>query len=371
MAFPKDIRILKFSYVLAAVVLTATGCSDSPTNADPPPRAVETFEVQSESGPSETVYSGTLRARQRSDLSFLRSGQVVELRKDLGESFSRGEVLARLDSTELSFAVDELAATLLGAEAERADAQRIHDRLVVLGDSGAVSRAEIDTAIALLESATARVSSINAAISQARKRLTEMVLEAPYDGQVVERLVEPPQTAMAGQTVYRVIGDSGGLEAVVNLPVAALDLFVLGHRAEMAVRPSGITRSARVTEVGNAAGLSGLYPVTLALEDSSGLRPGLRVEVAARSEADSQAHISIPLTAYLSSPGTVGRVFLIDPATGRISGREVEIGAISDAGIEIRSGLEVGDLIVARGLPWLREGQVVAPLGSGVRRFNE
>jgi multidrug efflux pump subunit AcrA (membrane-fusion protein) len=176
---------------------------------------------------------------------------------------------------------------------------------------------------------------------------------------------------VAGQTVYRVIGDTGGLEAVVNLPVSALDLFVLGHQAELVVRPSGVARSAVVTEVGNAAGLSGLYPVTLALDDASDLRPGLRVEVAACSDAESNAPLSIPLTAYLSAPGTVGRVFVLDPSTGRIAAREVEIGAITDAGIEVQSGLEVGDLIVARGLPWLRDGQVVAPLGVGPRRFNE
>jgi len=364
---------LKYSRITfaSALLMIVTGCSDSPPIVDPPPRAVETFEIQPGSGTLETVYSGTLRARQRSDLSFLRTGQVVELRKDLGQSISRGEVLARLDSAELSFAVDELVATLQGSEADRADAQRSHDRLIALGESGAVSRAEVDTAIALLESATARIVSIEASIAQAKKRLTEMVLEAPYDGQVVERLVEPSQTAVAGQTVYRVIGDTGGLEAVVNLPVSALDLFVLGHQAEVVVRPSGVTRSAVVTEVGNAAGLSGLYPVTLALDDGSDLRPGLRVEVAARSDAESNAPLSIPLTAYLSAPGTVGRVFVIDPSTGRTAALEVEIGAITDAGIEVRSGLEVGDLIVARGLPWLRDGQVVAPLGVGPRRFNE
>jgi len=237
--------------------------------------------------------------------------------------------------------------------------------------TGAVSQSDIDAAGARLEGAAARVTSIEASIGQARKRLSEAVLYAPYDGQVVERLVEPSQTAAAGQPVYRVIGDEGGLEAVVNLPVAALELFVEGHETELIVRPSGVRRLATVTEVGNAAGLSGLYPVTLALADANGLRPGLRVEVPGGSDEAVNRPPSIPLTAYIAVPGGRAQVFIVDPATDRVSVEDVELGAVTDEGIEVLSGLDIGDRIVARGLPSLRDGEFVTPLGVGVQQFND
>lgn len=353
------------------MLLILTGCSEPEPRAAPAPLAVETFELRAGSDRSAPVYSGTLRAKQRSDLSFLRTGQVIELTRELGETFTRGETLARLDSTELNLAVEELSANLLGAEAELADAKRNYDRLAAIEGTGAVAQSAIDSAGARLDTATARVTSAKASIGQARKRLAETILKAPFDGQIVERLVEPSQTASAGQPVYRVIGDDGGLEAVVNLPVSALELFVEGHEAEILVRPSGAVRIAIVTEVGNAAGLSGLYPVTLALADSSGLRPGLRVEVPGQSDGRDGQMPSIPLTSYLAAPGGRGQVFLIDPETGQVSARTVQLGAITDQGIEVTSGLDMGDLIVARGLPSLRDGDIVTPLGVGVRQFNQ
>lgn len=358
-------------FSLVGVLSLSSGCSQPTTDSDTSPRAVETFEVRSGAERSAPVYAGTLRAAQRSDLSFLRAGQIIEVRKELGESFSRGEILARLDNTELSLAVDELTANLTGALAERADAQLAHDRLLALDGTGAVSRADIDAATARLDTATSRVRSIEASIGQAQKRLAETVLHAPYEGQIIERLVEPSQTAVAGQAVYRVIGDDGGMEAIVNLPVTALELFAEGRQTELVVRPSGAARRATVTEVGNAAGLSGLYPVTLALADASGLRPGLRIEVPGRREDVSNRAPSIPLTAYIAVPGGSAIVLIVDSGTGVVSARNVEVGEITDEGIEVLTGLQPGDLIVARGLPSLRDGEIVTPLGVGVRQFNE
>lgn len=317
------------------------------------------------------VYSGILRADQRSDLSFLRTGQVVLLTRELGETFLKGEILARLDSTELSFAVEELSANLIGAEADLVDAQLDHDRLLNLVRMGAVSQSEVDSAIARLNVARARITSIEASIAQAEKRLEETALAAPFDGQVVARLIEPSQTAVAGQTVYRVIGNDGGLEAVVNVPVSALVQFSVGYETDLLIRPSEQVRRATVTEVGNAAGLSGLFPVTLTITDSEGLRPGLRVEVPGQGWTGADAMPLIPLTAYLPLEEAIGQVFLIDPDTGHVSVREVQLGSISDRGIEVVSGLDFGAVIVARGLPSLRDGERVIPLGRGIQRFNQ
>ncbi len=363
---------MKFpAFAIAASLLALAGCSAPPDAAEPVPRSVEVFQVNAAAPSSEPVYAGTLRAKQRSDLSFLQTGQIREMTKDLGERFKRGEVLARLDSTELGLAVEERLANLADAQAELADAKLDRDRLIALEGSGAVSRSAVDSAIARFDSAAARTSAIEASLGQARKRLAESVLIAPFDGQVVERLMQPAQAVAAGQTVYRVIGQDGGLEAVVNLPVMALDQFAIGSQTQLLVRPTDVVRRATVIEVGNAAGRSGLYPITLSLQDPSGLRPGLRVEVPGRGGRARGEHPIIPLTAYRPASGTSALVFVVEPDTGRIATRDVELGTVTDEGVEVVAGLARGDLIVARGLSTLRSGETVMPLGIGVRRFNE
>jgi RND family efflux transporter MFP subunit len=363
---------LKFPvFAIAATFLAIAGCPAPPEVTEPAPRSVEVFQVDAAAPASEPVYAGTLRAKQRSDLSFLQTGQIREMSKDLGERFQRGEVLARLDSTELALAVEERMANLVAARAELADARLGRDRLVALEGSGATSRSALDSAVARFDSAKARTTAIEASLGQARKRLAESELIAPFDGQVVERLMQPSQAAAAGQTVYRVIGEEGGLEAVVNLPVMALDQFAIGSETQLLVRPTDVVRRATVIEVGNAAGRSGLYPISLALEDTSGLRSGLRVEVPGRGGRAQGEHPTIPLTAYRPASGTNALVFLVDPDTGRITTRDVELGTVTDEGVEVVAGLARGDLIVARGLTTLRSGETVVPLGIGVQRFNE
>ena len=358
-------------FAVAAFLLALAGCSAPPDAIEPVPRSVEVFKVDAGAPSSEPVYAGTLRARQRSELSFLQTGQIREMSKDLGEHFLRGEVLARLDSTELGLAVEERMANLVDAQAELAETTLGRDRLLALEGSGAVSRASVDSAIARFDSATARADAIKALLGQARKRLAESVLIAPFDGQVAERLVQPSQAVAAGQTVYRVIGQQGGLEAVVNLPVTALDQFTLGSETELLVRPSEVARRATVIEVGNAAGRSGLYPITLMLQDPSGLRSGLRVEVPGRGARARGDYPTIPLTAYRPASGTNALVFVVEADTGRIATRDVELGSVTDEGVEVVAGLARGELIVARGLTTLRNGETVMPLGIGIQRFNE
>ncbi|NCT47340.1 MAG: efflux RND transporter periplasmic adaptor subunit [Paraglaciecola sp.] len=208
--------------------------------AEQTPQSVVVHVVQLHASQSVPVYAGLLRAKQRSDLSFLQAGQIVTLNKELGQSIQRGEVLAKIDSTELSLSVEERKANLLDAQTELTFAQLNYDRLFSLRESGAISTNEMDSAKARLHSAQARVEGHQAAIGQAQKRLAETVIIAPYDGQVVARLLEPSQTVSAGQAVYRVIGNEGGLEAVVNLPVLALDFFVIGLNTTLLIRPYGI-----------------------------------------------------------------------------------------------------------------------------------
>jgi HlyD family secretion protein len=69
--------------------------------------------------------------------------------------------------------------------------------------------------------------------------------------------------------------------------------------------------------------------------------------------------ISVPLTAVLyDSAGTVVQVV----RRGRVETRQVEVGLMSGGQVEIRSGLNEGDDVVARAGALLREGDPVRPV---------
>ena len=73
-------------------------------------------------------------------------------------------------------------------------------------------------------------------------------------------------------------------------------------------------------------------------------------------------NVSVPLTAVLyGSAGTVVQVV----RRARVETRQVEVGLMSGGQVEIRSGLNEGDVVVARAGALLREGDPVRPVMAG------
>jgi hypothetical protein len=70
-------------------------------------------------------------------------------------------------------------------------------------------------------------------------------------------------------------------------------------------------------------------------------------------------NVSVPLTAVLyGSAGTVVQVV----RRQRVETKRVEIGLMSSGQVEIRDGLQEGDIVVARAGALLREGDPVRPV---------
>ncbi len=352
-------------------LLTIAGC----TNPSPPEkeskRSVVTYQVSNDPVHHQSTYSGILRASQRAELSFQVAGLIVEMNMTLGDQFQRGDVLAKINSTERLLEVAQQMANLTEAQADQNYAQLTLQRLTTLKGTDAASQADFDLAKARLEAANARIIAIKAMIGLAQKRLSETTLSAPFDGEIVEQIKEVSQVVAAGEPLYRVIGDDHGLEAVVNLPVAALANFKTGSITQINVLPMGLKRPATVIEVGNAANASGLYPITLQLADPSGLRSGLRVEVLSPDSQTLSSNIIIPLTAYRAATATSGSVFLVDKTTGVVTEHAIKLGDIGDNGIAVLDGLKSGDLIIAKGLAALRDGDQVQVLSIDIKRFND
>ena len=71
--------------------------------------------------------------------------------------------------------------------------------------------------------------------------------------------------------------------------------------------------------------------------------------------------VAVPLTAVLYDPvGTVVQVV----RRGRVETRRVEVGLMSGGQVEIRNGVNEGDIVVARAGALLREGDPVRAVTS-------
>ena len=73
--------------------------------------------------------------------------------------------------------------------------------------------------------------------------------------------------------------------------------------------------------------------------------------------------ISVPLTAILY--GTAGTVVQV-VRRARVETKRVEVGLMSAGQVEIKEGIQEGDIVVARAGALLREGDPVRPVTASV-----
>ncbi len=170
---------------------------------------------------------------ERVDIALKFGGRIVEVLADEGQMVSAGDVIARIDSTELEAqirateagtrqAVQELAEAralmaqregeLAFAKAELGRTETLAARGYATGEKLDQRRSEHITANAALNTAHAQIAAAEAAIeaSQAsvaaqRANLADYTLIAPRSGRVQYRLAEPGEVLAAGGKVVSLL----------------------------------------------------------------------------------------------------------------------------------------------------------------------
>jgi HlyD family secretion protein len=162
--------------------------------------------------------------------------------------------------------------------------------------------------------------------------------------------------AASADPVFRIIRN-GEFDLVVDVPQTSLRKIKPGQsvRIEMlgAADIAGTVRSLE-TEVDF---LSQLGRARVQITGKPSLRAG--TFAIASIDTGRSCNTSVPLSAVLfGSQGSVVQVV----RDGRIEVRPVQIGLFSGKNIEIKSGLKIDDLVVARAGAFLRESDPVRPL---------
>lgn len=133
--------------------------------------------------------SGTIEATEII-ISTKIAGRVIAVSKQEGEFLEKGELIARLDYDELSAQKSSMAANL---DYARKNLARVKD----LFSSGSVSRKELDNAETAFNVAKANFDRINSSIENA-------LIYSPVSGTVLERNIEPGETAFPGSPIVTV-----------------------------------------------------------------------------------------------------------------------------------------------------------------------
>jgi len=309
-------------------------------------------------GAVERSFTGVVAARVESDLGFRIDGKVVERRVDAGQRVKRGELLMRLDASDvgLGAAAERELVRAASAQAEQAGADLA--RLDGLVEAGAISAQTLDAARAADRSARARLAAAQAQADVARNADRYSELRADADGVVLATLAEPGQVVKAGDAVLRLARD-GAREARVDLPEGLRP--ALGSQAQATVW-GGTAGSATLRELAAAAdprtrSFAARYTLGGAAADAP-----VGSTVSLRLALGDQPGVVVPIGALHDSGAGPG-VFIVDRNAARVRFRPVTVARLGAETVLLSRGLAAGDTVVALGAHLLHDGDNVR-LGS-------
>lgn len=158
-----------------------------------------------------------IEATRQSTVSAQTTGRIVELRYDVGDVVQKGQVIARIDPTELSQVVAGSEAQVAQAQAAYENARIEAERTRDLARQKFVSQAALDRAEAALRIADAQLKAARAGAGQASTSRGYTTIVAPYTGVVSARHVELGEMAAPGKPLLTGF-DPADLRVVATVP---------------------------------------------------------------------------------------------------------------------------------------------------------
>ena len=348
--------------------------------------------VPVERGPMSgaVVYTGSVAPFNEEDIYPRVTGRIVEMLVYPGDAVRPGQVLARLDSVELSSRVREAEAALAAArstrvqmekelamtEAEATYARAVAARTERLFNTGAVSKQEYESdrtmaasAEAKQEAARAKLQAADSMLAQSEAMLRTAGIVRGYteivsstSGSVVKRLVAPGVLVQPGMPILKVAQiDKVRLQA--NVGEKDLGLIRIGSPVQVTTAAAGQPPiTATVTAVFPFVEQGPRTAVVEALVDNAGRRllPGQYVTMQFSTGQREQALI-VPATAVVRMGGKA-TVWVVKD--GRAEPRPI-VTALQNANrVEVVDGLTVGEHLITRGQESLYAGAKVSEVAG-------
>lgn len=334
---------------LLLLALTLTSCEQpAPAASADERKPVRVLTAGTETAIPEIRATGLVASQEEARLGFKSGGVIAAVLVDAGDRVQRGQVLARLDATEL-----EAAARQAGAQ--QAKAARDVARAEKLYSQGVIAEQQV-------QDARTQLAVLDAALASARFNRQQAVITAPGPGMVLQRLAEAREVVAPGAPVLVVSRDDLGWTLKAGLGEQAATRIRVGDPAAIVLKAyPERTLPSRVQDIAGATDRqSGTVTVTLPLPTTSGVqfRTGLVGEARLRSTLAQGARLTLPLGALLEADDRQARIFVIGPDQTAIA-RTVTLGDMENGRVVIRAGLQAGEIVVGEGAAWLNPGDRV------------
>lgn len=354
-------RLFKPLVYLCLFVFLLIGCSRQGQEVKSPPRPVKVFRVGNSSIGAVTPYAGEVRARFETTLSFRVTGKILARPVEIGDRVHKGQLLAKLDTSDFRLSVESIKAQLKSAIADRDFSKDDLTRYRELLDQKVISSPDFDRHQTAYTNAQERVAALEAQLKQTTNQLHYTELSADREGVITALAVEKGQVIAAGQPVTK-LAQLDEKEIHFDIPEQRLSETKNNQIVAVTLLSDNERKfTAKIREISASADpASRTYRAKATLLDGR-QEAHLGMTATVWVASDNAERIAVPLSAVFTSQAKPKQqqVWLIDEATSTVKAVPVQLRTALPGELVSIKGLQSGQLIVSAGVQRLKEGQAV------------
>jgi len=359
-------RALKFGIAAGIVVaLAAAGyaavrgkrAGQKPAAAAPVAEFLQNDLVFVEPGTLEQSLplTGSLAPLNEATVKAKVAGELVAVTVREGEGVKQGQVLARIDPTEVQARVAGRQADVEAARAQLIWAEKNRNTQKAMYDKGFISQNAFDNIQSSYDVAVARLNAAEADLVVARKSLGDAVLLAPISGTVSLRHAQPGERVPLDAKLVSIV-DLSRLQLEASVPPAAIGRVKIGQAMNFRVEGFGEREFAGRIERINPSATAGSRSISVyaVIDNREALLRGGMFAQGALTISRVDNALAVPASAVREE---IGQTYVYAIEDGVVKRKNVKVGPPDAAGrVQVLDGLAAGDRIVRVNLGALREG---------------
>ena len=294
---------------------------------------------------SGVTASGQVEAVETANISTRMTGYITKLTVKVGDHVNAGQVLATINSQDITAKGGQTDAMIAEATANVSSAQKDLGRFTALFNQQSATAKELDNATLQYSAAKARLEAAKQMRNEVNAQLNYTTLTAPFSGTVVQKLAEAGTLASPGMPLL-VIERNGSLQVSAAIPETEISKVKLNDKASLNIKSTGAAFDGTVIQINPSSQFSGgqfIIKISVPEKDKKDLYAGMYVNVliagktAATSESNNNA-VMVPLSAIVSKDQLKGLYTVSVSNTALL--RWVRLGRVVGTDVEVISGLE-------------------------------
>ncbi|WP_125784250.1 efflux RND transporter periplasmic adaptor subunit [Pseudoalteromonas rubra] len=285
---------------------------------------------------------GSVIAKHNTVVASRVLAQLKTLTVRSGDPIQAGQLIATLDDADLRAQLEAMKAEQQANLAQLTQAKKQLARAQALQQKGLVAHNQVDEWQTQVNELTAKEAALAQQYAGAEVALSYTQVRAPISGTLVARLQEPGAMLNPGTPLVSIYNPAQ-LQVEVSVRERLLSELTIGARHQVSIPAAEATQYATISELVPVADRGARsFTVKLDMQWAQGVIPGMYAML--KLPGSERPAVLIP-SALVQHYGQLSKVAVLD--NGQVQSRFIRLGREYGDQVEVISGLQVGELLVA------------------------